>query len=327
MKIILHLFSGLFLTGLLLTACEKHDFSDTGALVPPTVVEDPSLSSILINGTHLHAEAFGNPANPMVVALHGGPGGDYRSILNYKDLVDDSMFVVFYDQRGSGLSERHDWDHYDDKDIQMYLDDLSAVIAHYRHHSSQQVILAGHSWGAMLATAYINRYPDAVDGAILSEPGGFNWPQTEAYISRSFAIKPFEERTNDATYLDQIMTSSDHNALDYRFAHFSTPEPNSDNELHPAWRIGAVHWIWAQTYANENPGDMDFTANLGQYSTKVLFAYSENNEAYGKAHAELLSSAYPNVQLEEIPDCGHEIPHAGWTHFYPLVTNYLTELF
>ena len=52
-----------------------------GNLVPKTVEEDPSLPRIEVNGTTLHAEAFGDPSAPMVMMLHGGPGGDYRSLL------------------------------------------------------------------------------------------------------------------------------------------------------------------------------------------------------------------------------------------------------
>jgi proline iminopeptidase len=63
--------------------CEKElKTTDPGNLVPRTVDQDPSLPSIIVNGTQLHTEAFGNPADPMVVFLHGGPGSDYRNALN-----------------------------------------------------------------------------------------------------------------------------------------------------------------------------------------------------------------------------------------------------
>ncbi|MDL1892501.1 alpha/beta hydrolase, partial [Sphingobacteriales bacterium CHB3] len=51
-------------------------------MVPLTVDQDPSLPSISVNGTQLHAETYGNPNDPMIVVLHGGPGSDYRSLLN-----------------------------------------------------------------------------------------------------------------------------------------------------------------------------------------------------------------------------------------------------
>lgn len=65
--------------------CEKElSINDDGNLVPKTVEQDTSLPSIIVNNTQLHTEAFGNPANPMLVILHGGPGSDYRYLLNCK---------------------------------------------------------------------------------------------------------------------------------------------------------------------------------------------------------------------------------------------------
>ena len=69
------------------------------------VAQDPSIPHITINGVTFHAETFGDPANPVVIAIHGGPGVDYRSMLSLQALS-DQYFVVFYDQRGTGLSPR-----------------------------------------------------------------------------------------------------------------------------------------------------------------------------------------------------------------------------
>jgi len=166
-----------------ISGCKKEfDPSDPGALVPKTVEQNASLPSVAVNGTLLHAEAFGNPENPMVVFLHGGPGGDYKNGLNVKQLADDGYYVVFYDQRGSGLSKRHDKNSYT---IQVMFDDLSAIIQHYRRNANQKVFLFGHSWGAMLAAGYINAYPTRISGVIFAEPGGFTWEGVEEYGKRS----------------------------------------------------------------------------------------------------------------------------------------------
>jgi proline iminopeptidase len=44
--------------------------------VTATVSDDPSLPRVEINGYTFHAETFGNPDNPVVIVVHGGPGGD-----------------------------------------------------------------------------------------------------------------------------------------------------------------------------------------------------------------------------------------------------------
>lgn len=99
-----------FLVVLTIQGCqEEQEFepSKPGLLVPRTVDQDASLPQLSINGTTLHLETFGDPDDPMIVLLHGGPGGDYRSMLKCMEFADHGYFVIFYDQRGSGLSQRH----------------------------------------------------------------------------------------------------------------------------------------------------------------------------------------------------------------------------
>lgn len=306
-------------------SCETIEFEDLGQLVPLTVAEDPSIPSININGILLHSETYGNPADPMVVVIHGGPGVDYRGMLNYKQLANDDMFVVFYDQRGSGLSQRIEKDQY--TEVQVFIDELDGVINHYRQNSTQKVILAGQSWGAMLATAYINQQPDNISGVILSEPGGFTWDQTMDYIGRSRTLKLFDELTNDFVYQDQFITGSDHATLDYKMALSTAGDVNTGDETAPPyWRFGGICNIASIELAMDNPEQMDFTTNLNNYNTKVLFAYSELNTAYGKEHAELVAGALPNVELVKIMGSGHEMPQFGWNNLYPFIKNYLNEI-
>ena len=312
----------IFLT---IISCQKPTQEENGRLVPLTVMDDPTLPSISINGNLLHSETYGNPNDPMIVAIHGGPGADYRGILNFKDLANDGMYVVFYDQRGSGLSERLDANSY--QSVQEYIDELEAVIQYYKTSNTQKVILAGHSWGAMLATAYVDQNPKSVHGLMLAEPGGLTWDQTLEYFSKVFALNPLDETTNDFVFMDQILNGGDHNLLDYKLALSSVGNSTGDDQLSlPFWRYGAVCNAASMELAQSNPEDMNFTKNLSEYKQQVLFAYSELNPAYGSEHAEKLAASFDNASLIEIPNCGHEIIHFGWEEYYPIIKSYLEEI-
>lgn len=310
-------------------SCKKElSPKDPGTLVPKTVDQDPTLLSISVNNTQLHVEAFGNPDDPMVVFLHGGPGADYRNGLNVKNLLTNHYYVVFYDQRGSGLSQRQPKDSYN---IDVMLDDLTAVIQHFRSSSTQKVFLFGHSWGAMLATAYLNKYPAAIRGAILAEPGGLNKAMLDEYSQRSRRIKLFEEATNDAIYPDQFLNGgvNDHEIMDYKLA-LSSAFTHANNNVEgiegpsPFWRYGAA--IMKKLVEIADTDGFDFTTDLSKYTTKVLFLYSENNKAYGRAFAEKEASAFPNVQLSEVKGTGHEMIYFKWNNVYDLVLPYLEAL-
>ena len=314
----------------LLAACETEDMSKPGALVPLTADEDSSIPSLAINGTLLHVEAFGKPTDPLLIVIHGGPGGDFRSLLNAKDFADDGFYVVFYDQRGTGLSKREDRSQYEGEEaVQLFIDDLDAVINLFQFGPDQKVFLLGHSWGAMLATAYINQHPEKISGVVLAEPGGLTWPQTEEYLSRSNKVKLFTEAINDALVPEQIIAGrSVHEVLDYKASFFSSYENAPGNTIgnpgpYPFWRNGAVSF----EALNENADryGFNFTTNLQQYSREVLFLYSENNSAYGANWAETVSKPFPNVEIDIVNNCGHEMLYFGWADMYPKVLNYLSQ--
>jgi proline iminopeptidase len=315
---------------IVLFGCSKddlHDMDEPGLLVPMTVDEDLSLPSISVNGTMLHSEASGNPENPMIVVIHGGPGGDYRNLLCSRDLVDDGYYVVFYDQRGSGLSQRHDADAFT---IPMYINDLKAVIEHYRNNDNQKVILLTHSWGSMLAAGYVNEYPEAIDGLVLAEPGGFTYDQMTDYLEKSNHVALFEEATNDAVFPDQIFAGrSEHEILDYKasfFISFETAEGNTIGNPgpYPFWRHGAVAHSGSLDFVVEH--GFDFTSNLGNYHQKVLFMYSEWNDAYGKGWAQEVAAPFPNKEIKIVLGAGHEMFYFGWDDMYPKVLDYLNEI-
>lgn len=309
------------------TGCKKAlNFNEAGNLVPKTVVEDHALPSININGTLLHAETFGDPDSAMVVFLHGGPGSDYRNGMNVKDLANHGYFVVFYDQRGTGLSQRHNKG---DFSIQIYLDDLSAVIEHYRTSPGQKVFLFGHSWGAMLTAAYINKYPDRIDGAIFAEPGGLNKALLDEYAATSRKLELFSEATNDVLYSEQFLSGNDHSTLDYKVglqSPFSYVAGNKEGKEgpSPSWRNGAVS-LNAMIDIAENEG-FDFTTNLNAYNTKVLFINGENNKSYGESFALKEASFFPIYELAQIDDTGHEMIYFKWDNVLPVVLPYLNAL-
>jgi len=313
------------------SACTKGRLiNEDGNLVPLTVEKDASLPAITINNSKFHAETFGNPANKMLVILHGGPGSDYRYLLNCKEFANEGYYVVFYDQRGSGLSKRHNKNEYT---IQVMIDDLNAVIAHYRTSASQKIFLLGHSWGAILATAYINQYPTSIRGVVLGEPGGFKWQDIKDYITRARDFYFTSEALNDALYPDQFITGreNEHAILDYKLGLLGATDAAKDNptgneDVLPFWRAGAVvNKALFDLGEKEKP---DWTTNLHLFTTKVLFAFSERNKAYGLAYAQKVSSAYPNVQMEKINGAGHDFISfpAGWANFFPLALTYLNSL-
>jgi proline iminopeptidase len=325
------------LSAFMFFSCDEERFIDEpGNLVPKTVDQDTDLPSITVNGAKLHAEAFGPLDVPMVVFLHGGPGGDYRYLLNAKNLADRGYRVVFYDQRGSGLSQRFSEKSYTDLGLgalDVLYDELSGVIAHYRTGRNQKVFLVGHSWGAILATGYAGKYPNAVQGLVVCEPGGLLWDDIEEFVEESRSFGLFGELLNDATYLDQFITGKEdqHEILDYKAAMLASKNDITGDDLtepRSFWRSGAVINIGLFKVGEDH--DPDFSEGIRNINMPVLFFYSEYDKAYPDSWAQRISSAYNSVELFKVMGVGHDgiiKDKAAWTNqTLPKILDYFDSL-
>lgn len=280
-----------------------------GNLVRRTVAEDASLPRLEVNGTVLHAESFGNPANPLVLVLHGGPGGDYRALLPLQALAADGYHVAFWDQRGTGLSQRHDsgavtWE--------ALLGDLRQVVDHYAPGAGQPVVFVGHSWGAMYATWFIDQYGDyggRIRGAVLSEPGAFTKAQLDAYMKRLYGGLDFlDPMVNGAAWIGQSMSATDHARADYMSMTMmgvgELPPAHCDpGNPEPKWRRGAVAAAAMQDIAERD--GFDWTTNLKSFAPLVLFLRGELNEANRLQDQLEMAAAYANAQVITMSNVGH----------------------
>lgn len=133
--------------------------------MPKTVQLDDALPYAEINGYKFHTEIFGSAESTPVIVVHGGPGGDYDYLKPLRNLSKDYR-VIFYDQRGTGLSPRVDKK---SLTLEQNLDDLNAIVEHFS--SGRKVKLIGHSWGGMLVAGYLSKYPEKASQAVIVEPG------------------------------------------------------------------------------------------------------------------------------------------------------------
>ena len=302
------------------------DAGDPGNLVPKTVADDPTLPAIEMNGSRFHLETFGDPANPVIVFLHGGPGSDYRSLLALRERhngyrLEDEYFLVYWDQRGTGLSKRHGKE---TVTIDQYMDDLNTLVD--RYSPERPVYLIGESWGGMYATNYINLYPERVAGAVLIEPGPMDAATSERLEDDMFDLDMGSEWLNDWAWSAQFLTPDDHERMDYERmlgAKHSQPRFNQrvDNPS-PVWRLGAAANRYIVESGQDKDGELiyDFTTNLDAYTTPVLFIAGSMSEVLGELLQEEQMKHYRSASLEVVTGAGHDVawvkPGAVLSHIH-----------
>lgn len=100
---------------------------------------------------------------PVMLWLHGGPGGAERPLFRlYNSALEASFVVAYWDQRGAGRSYDPDAD-LARLTIAQHLADLDRVVDHLRKRlGKHKLILVGLSWGSALGLLYAKRYPEKV---------------------------------------------------------------------------------------------------------------------------------------------------------------------
>lgn len=319
----------LFLVILSTLSCEKMDMDEPGNLVPKTVDLDNELPSISINGVNLHAETFGDISNPIIIFIPGGPGTDFCAFLNRQGTIkqsrypnkrtlhnlglnqlQDQYFCVFFEPRGAGLSPRFDKG---SLTLDQYHSDLNAIIDHFFAKKlastgikDVQVYLAGHSFGGLYVTSFVNLFPQRVKDVILFEPTPLSKEVFDVLIQTSVFSLLGEEWLNEYLYSLEHLSYDDHARADYhRILGFSGsfPELEYPDDV-PLWRYGVYANIDLSKDTFEKD-DYDVTSNLSEFTGRALFIKGVNTRALDEEGWKMQISLYTNHESATIPNTGH----------------------
>jgi len=123
--------------------------------------------SILINGISQYFLHLPHESKNVLLMLHGGPGLANSYAAYYQQPYLDFCNVVYYDQRGAGKTQLKNKVAPDSLSLDVLLEDLRQTVAYVKQkYQTDSIFLAGHSWGSVLGTQYIIKYPQDVAGYI-----------------------------------------------------------------------------------------------------------------------------------------------------------------
>jgi proline iminopeptidase len=247
-----------------------------------------------------------------MIMLHGGPGGDMRGMLGLGALS-ERYFVVYWDQRGTGLSERVPSS---DFTIETYANDLHDLVEHFSPDAP--VSLFGHSWGAMYAALYIQRHPDRVGEAVLSEPGFLN--AAIANETNLFAFDIAAEGLSDLGWSEGAMSPDGDARADFLLSlgqGWSQPgyyeNPNDPNNFR-SFRLGARAMRYSQRSAQKDgKWNFDFSSGLDRFCKPVTLIGTTLNTVIGFEHQKTRHAPlFCNVDLVRLEGEDH-----GWVSKHP----------
>lgn len=139
-----------------------------------------------------------DPANPVLLIVHGGPGcPDRPLLLKYSSSLAAYYTVVCWDQRGSGLSYMKGR-----LTIDAMLDDLRAITEYLREKYQQdKIYIAGHSWGAYLGLRFASLHPEYIAYYIGT---GQEISYRDSALDKHLYVKAEAEKRNDRRTLKAL---------------------------------------------------------------------------------------------------------------------------
>jgi len=299
----------------IILSCNKID--DLGVLVPPTVDQDKNLPSVTVNiagrQRMIHVRTFGNAINPPLIILHGS-FSDTRPYRNICESLAEKYYVVIWDQRGCGLSERITEEEFT---LETAVDEINAMKNIYA--PSQKITLIGQSWGGALATFYTSQHPEKVEQLALIEPMPLKDSDMQE-IYKSIVEFTYSNGTwNNMARHGQAISPKDHEQLDYRgmmiLRSDMTAGYHCDGKNPPSWPIHRVG-SYMEYVRNKRLGSLNgtsytfhynFVDGINNYQDTVLILGGscsslgyEMQKQYAKPH-------FPNALVVEIKEAGHRM--------------------
>ena len=282
------------------------------------------------DGHQLYWELSGNPNGKPAVFLHGGPGGA-SSPTHRRQFNPDAYKILVFDQRACGnstpfasLENNTTWDLVED------IEKLRTEVA-----KVDKWLVFGGSWGSTLSLAYAETYPERVTelvlrGIFLFQQYEIDWLFEDGGAAQIYpdkfedyvALIPEAERGNLVEAYRKRLTSDDRDEQLAAAVAFSTWEANTVTALprpevidafqEPRKALAAArienHYMAHKGWLED--GQLLTGAERIRHIPGVIVQGRHDTCTPPKA-AWKLKKAWPEVDLQIIPDGGHVYDEPG----------------
>ncbi len=295
-------------------------------LHPP--IEPGASGRLAVDGRHtLYWEECGARDAPVIVFLHGGPGGG--CLPHHRRFFDPAQWrIVLYDQRGAGRSspcasvvDNTTWTLVAD------LEKLRALLG------AETMVLFGGSWGSTLALAYAQTYPQRCAGLVLrgiflATPREIDWfmhgmgrifPEARAAFE---GYLPEAERGDLLAGYHRRLVDPDpavHLPAAYAWDRYetacSTLLPRAEPPALPADDAAALaiarieaHYFVHRAFLDDD----QLIGNVGRIRhLPCTIVHGRYDVVCPLESAYALARAWPEAELVVVPDAGHSVREPG----------------
>lgn len=274
-----------------------------------------------IGDCKLYCEQEGQ-GTPLVL-LHGGPGATHHDFHPEFSRARDFARVIYYDQRGCGLSDYQPGKGYT---VDQAVDDLDHL---RRALGIEQWVVLGHSYGGLLAQCYVLKYPENVKGLILmcASTGlhGESLPSREReFLSPQERNKIDEIHTTPGLSMAQIVYNIHLNG-DWKRQNYYKP---TREQLAQGALYGWVHDLAPNfnSVMSRFCGAVDLEGAFARCPLPTLILEAKWDMSWNTDKPEQLRKNHPNAKLVLFEASGHSPFEDEPQVFFPLLQEFLSGL-
>jgi len=275
-----------------------------------------------IEGCELYVETEGKGTS--LVLLHGGPGSTHHEFHPYFYQAAEFAKVIYYDQRGCGLS---DYEKNGGYSVEQAVDDLEKL---RNRLGIEKWIVLGHSYGGLLAQCYALKFPESVMGLILvcAKPGintDFGKSRQDTFISEQESQKIFQLKIKYFTgqiSMQQLIYNVFLNG-DWKRQHFYKP---SKEEIARAALYNWVHDEEFNKVMSLSAGEIDLTGAFKNCPIPTLIIESTWDLTWGVEKTQIFSKNHPNARLVIFKHSGHSPFRDEQEKFFQILEEFIKKL-
>jgi len=272
-----------------------------------------------IGDCKLYCEIEGK-GTPLVL-VHGGPGGTHHMFHPWLTDLAKNFQVIYYDQRGCGLSDYNPGEGYSFEQTADDLEKLKAAL------DIEKWIVCGYSMGGGIAQYYTVKYPESVIGQILI--GGIPMiSNSELTVSRLNKFQTEQELTKRQE-LVTLYTSGKISYSQYLY----------NKDLNGGWKRGGFSKPsperTAQMALYDMVKDENFTSDYYIYKldnvflncpVPTLFCEGKYDLNWTEEKPKIMQTYHPRAQFTIFENSGHSIFSDETDKLFQVIKDWLKSL-
>ncbi len=255
---------------------------------------------------------------PVLLLLHGGPGGDHASFksqvtANLRDVAQ----LVYVDHRGSGRSSQADPETYT---LDNNIDDIDTL---RQYLGLERISILGSSYGGMVAQGYAIRYPQHLANLVLVATA-------PSYRFLDDAKRIVQERgTPDQVRVCQWLWNGTFETEEQLYEYYKTMGPMyatsfDEEKFEKSWELSIRNFRQLNFGFSGFLKTFDFTEKLDTIACPTLVLGGAHDWICAPEHSRVIAERIPRAHLKIFANSAHSIAQDEPDKFEAAVRGFLT---